>query len=618
MKRRDFVKLSSGLAAAAGALGVPRSALAGDKPAPPPPWPMPALANAPGELRSGDVYDYVIVGSGYGGAINAARIGEAFASELGSGKLKACVLERGREILPGQFPQTFSKVVKDVLVQGSGLLDSTHILKNPLGLLEFHINDEMFVMVGQGLGGTSLINSNLAVEPDDDLFDEKLPDGTYRWPAELRAEYHNDSDPSRPSMKPYYDRARAMLGLQQIPKDRLPLKTRRMMESIEAIGGKGAFVDLAVNFLPDGTPNPAGVPLNQCAQCGDCITGCNYGAKQTVYTNYLPYAKARGVKMFTEVRVDIVVKRGPSDYELRVRRNGKKKEVIHAKNVIIAAGALGSPEILLRSAQAGGIPVSAQLGKRFSANGDLMTMAYATDQRCDTLGFGTRTGERARIKTGPEMDYVEDGRVVKDPVTGEWKPRPLRERFWIMNGVFPSALVKVLGKVFTFTKLDEDALRDMIDPKIDGKLNRSMLYLGDAHDNADAELGLDPKDGRIRVYWPQYKDDPSFKILDARMREHTKANGGTFVYPDPLAQLGRGLTVHPLGGCVMGETRSSGAVDHRGRVFDPSDPSDLNAVHEGLYVSDGSIVPDSIGVNPFLTIAALSERIAEFIVKGRH
>jgi cholesterol oxidase len=611
MKRRDFMKLSGGLAATAGVIGVPVSVRAGDKPEPPPVWPSPALADDPRGLRSGDTYDYVIVGSGYGGAINAARIGEAFASELGSGQLKACVLERGREIIPGKFPQTLSKVAGEVLVQGSGALDAFHLLRNPLGLMEFHINDEMFVMVGQGLGGTSLINSNLAVEPDPELFEEKLPDGTYRWPAEIRGI----------SLQPYFDRARAMLGLQQIPKERLPQKTRRMMESTEAIGGKGSFVDLAVSFLPDGTPNPAGIPLNQCTRCGDCITGCNVGAKQTVYTNYLPYAKARGVKMFTQTSVNVIVKRGANDYELRLERRLHKdtdrvsKSVIYAKNVIVAAGALGSPGLLLRSAKAGGLAVSPQLGQRFSANGDLMTMAYATDQRCDTLGFGTRGGARAEIKTGPEMDYVEDGRVMKDPSTGEWKPRPLRERFWIMNGVFPSALVGALGKLFAFKKLDEEALSDLVDPKIDGPFNRSMLYLGDAHDNADAELALDPKDGRVRVYWPQFKDDPAFKILDARMREHTKANGGTFVYPTPLNELGRGITVHPIGGCVMGETRNSGAVDHAGRVYDPTDPTDLNAVHPGLYVSDGSIVPDSIGVNPYFTIAALAERIAEMIVK---
>ena len=246
-----------------------------------------------------------------------------------------------------------------------------------------------------------------------------------------------------------------------------------------------------------------------------------------------------------------------------------------------------------------------------------MTMAYDTKQRCDTLGFGTRTGARAKIRTGPEMDFVEDGRVVKDPATGEFKPRPLRERYWIMDGVFPSALVKAMGKIFAFTKPDESSLSDFIDPKIDGQLNRSMLYLAEAHDRADADLGLDPKDGRIRVYWPQLQDDPAFKIVDARMRQHAKVSGGTFVYPNPLTNYGRGMTVHPLGGCVMGENRSSGAVDHRGRVYDPTDPNDLNAVHEGLYVSDGSIIPDSLGVNPFLTISALSERIAEFIVKGR-
>jgi cholesterol oxidase len=289
--------------------------------------------------------------------------------------------------------------------------------------------------------------------------------------------------------------------------------------------------------------------------------------------------------------------------------------VIYARNVIVAAGALGTPEILLRSAKAGGLRVSPILGKRFSANGDLMAMSYGGSQRTDTLGFGTRTGDRAKIKTGPEMDYVEDGRVIKDPVTGEWKPRPLRERYWIMDGVFPSALVRAMGKLFTFRKLDEAAIADFANPKVDGQLNKSMLYLGDAHDNADAELELDKK-GRVKVSWPGFKNDPAFKILDKRMRELSAANEGSYLYPNPLTEFGRGMTVHPLGGCVLGETRETGAVDHRGRVYDSSRP-DRAAVHEGLYVSDGSLLPDSLGINPFLTISALSERIADFITGKR-
>src|SRR4051794_22591494 len=124
MKRRDFLKSSTVLAGATAAMSVPGAVQAGDKPAPPPVWPSPALATDPSELRSGDTWDYVIIGSGYGGAINAARIGDVFADELHAGKLKACVLERGREIVPGHFPQTLGRILKDVAVTGNGAIDA--------------------------------------------------------------------------------------------------------------------------------------------------------------------------------------------------------------------------------------------------------------------------------------------------------------------------------------------------------------------------------------------------------------------------------------------------------------------------------------------------------------
>jgi cholesterol oxidase len=139
-----------------------------------------------------------------------------------------------------------------------------------------------------------------------------------------------------------------------------------------------------------------------------------------------------------------------------------------------------------------------------------------------------------------------------------------------------------------------------------------MVYLGMGHDAGDGVLVLDPK-GRVRLLWKQDGDREIFTTIDAEMRGHTAALGGTY-FPS-AAVLGQKLvTVHPLGGCIMGADADSGVVDHRGRVFDPADGA--TAVHPGLFVADGSIIPTSVGINPLLTIAALAERIAAGITQN--
>ncbi len=153
-----------------------------------------------------------------------------------------------------------------------------------------------------------------------------------------------------------------------------------------------------------------------------------------------------------------------------------------------------------------------------------------------------------------------------------------------------------------------------IDPRLEGgALNYTLLYLVMGHDDAGGRIALHPltKEGQVR--WPGVGDQAIFRRMNDLQLAHATVLGSTYI-ENPLWGFtpARTLTtVHPLGGCPMGEDAARGLVNDRGQVYD-----EQGNLHEGLHVADGSIVPTSIGVNPFLTISALSERIADQLITG--
>jgi cholesterol oxidase len=525
------------------------------------------LRNHIGELPHG--CDVVVVGSGYGAGACATRLAQAGA--------KVVILERGREFVRGQFPKN-----------GRELLQETQYDRGPLaggnatGLFDFRISGDLNVLVGCGLGGTSLINANVSIQPDERLWADDA------WPEEIRKAYAGDE------MRKYFGRAREVLRPAAYPDKRKP--PPKMTNLAMAAGGvSGAkFHRAEVN-----------VDWSACTGCGDCVTGCNHGAKLTVPMTYLPLAKQAGAQIFTECRVTHVE---PS-WKVHFEHAGKHHE-LQTRAVILGAGALGSPEILLRSARAG-LELSRQVGRRFSGNGDAIAFGYNCNKTMDSVGWGTG---RARGRTvGPTITGVVDLR----------EGRPWKEGVIIEEGAFPSGMAKALrpalqlaaGLVGQETQhgfghwMRErwDELLDLIWTTARGALNRSELYLMMGHDGADGRLELDDED-KVRVVWPELRARALFARQDADARALTTQLGGMHV-KDPLwtKALDKDLiTVHPLGGAVMGKDADGGACDHAGRVFRGS-----GGVWEGLYVADGAILPTSLGVNPLLTITALAERVAE-------
>ncbi|HSE05341.1 MAG TPA: GMC oxidoreductase [Methylomirabilota bacterium] len=515
-------------------------------------------------------FDVLIVGSGYGGAVCAARLAAARRSGVRIG-----LLERGREWVPGTFPAhltSFNPLARRPSWMGERLS------RNPLGLYGFYDQGDVEVIVGSGLGGTSLINCAVAIEAEAAVFKQPA------WPPELR---------DKRDLRRYYRRARRMLAARATPEDRFPLKLQVHLATAAALRARGEWtapaypVELAVTFAA--RANGQGMRQQGCVQCGDCVTGCNVGAKNSLDMNYLPLAWAEGTEMFTRVEVErIETVDGLHRVHYLQRPDGGRVEErgsVTARLLILAAGALGSTEILLRSRRRNGLAVSDWLGRGFSANGNYL--GFADYQWADPAVF-TNSGGLGIAQGAPETPV---GTAIQGAIDFREPGRPMHRRVVFEDLAHPSAHAPGV------------ALLMLAD------LNRAITLLGCGHDTASGEIRLEGNG--IVVRWPDYDRQPSHTEMVARMRQYADAQGGRFKPFTPA----RNYTAHPLGGCRMATTAKDGVVDHRGRVFDPSPGAGGQAVHPGLYVVDGSIVPTALGNNPLLTITALAERVAELIVR---
>jgi len=532
-------------------------------------------------------YDAIVVGSGYGGGVAASRL-----ARIG---LKVAVLERGREFALGTFPDTMEEATAELQYT----LGDRRIGRR-LGLYDLHLGRDMHVLTGCGLGGTSLINANVSLPPDPRVWEDP------RWPPAMLAE---------DTLEEGFRRATRMLRPVPYP-DTVPLDKRaRLQSAADAFGTQMSTVPINVTFAQ--SVNTAGIEQPACTLCGDCCSGCNVGAKNTVQMTYLPDAVRHGAQIFTEATVSYVRKEGEgwrvffTPTRNRRDRFGQPERSVAASIVVLGAGALGSTEILLRSRQEG-LAVSDRLGDGFTGNGDVLAFAYNGDEPVNAVGVGHPPRSGA-APPGPCITGAIDLRA----------SRRLEEGMIIEEGVLPSGLAEILPATFSvasrlFGKDTDTGLIDTVQEqarRLDsvllgawrGAMHNTQTFLVMAHDDGKGRIVMNGDD--IQVDWPGVAGQRVFKDIEANLIKAAGASGATYIRnPIQNTFLGKNLiTVHPLGGCVIGLDRTQGVVDDTARVFDAASP-DPQAVHRGLYVCDGSIIPRPLGVNPLLTITALSER----------
>lgn len=526
-------------------------------------------------------FDAIVVGSGFGGSVTAARLAEA--------GWKVLVLERGRRWTPDKMPRgPGDDWIYDI--------DEPH---KQNGWLDYRWFGDMSVAMGAGVGGGSLIYGNVSIIPPRSTFDK-------HWPREIRYD----------DLQPYYRTVGEVLNVQEMPLDQVPLRFHAMKKGAEAVGAADKFqlVPLAVTFDPAWKRNVdrpydddksrkfinrQGREQGTCNHCGFCCSGCHLKAKNTLDLNYLAIAENHGAEILA-LHITSSVEKIEGGYRVHAENLAdKKRQAVSftASRVILSAGSLGSTEILLRSRdEKKFLPdVSPALGQGWSSNGDFLTFSSHEEEMLPTrsptiscaINFLEDEGyEGAKI-------FVEDGALGDVPVA--YLTQALKSaRRWTGTSLGKRLLNFLIRKVSNINTASHTVawFAQSVDASNGHmRLKRSWLHFGRT---------------RLHLDWDIKPSEGNFEKVNKLHKKLAAANKPKRITTLFTWKLLRDLTTpHPLGGCRMADSAADGVVDHRGEVFG----------YPGLYVADGSIIPYALGINPSRTIAALAERNAEIMLK---
>ncbi|MCZ4578704.1 GMC family oxidoreductase [Gordonia amicalis] len=528
---------------------------------------MSGSSNDPSQHPSADpddTADVIVVGSGFGGAVSALRLAE-------QGR-RVLVLEQGRRHSP-----------EDLLAART---DPRKYLWMPeLGLKGFfwqRVLRHVGIIGGAGVGGGSIVWAGVLLEPKEEFFtDPAWPEVVDGWRAQLTAHYRT---------------AARMLGRETT---RFVGEMDRHLETTAEKMGAGQTYGPTPMAIWFGAPGEEGVTVPDpffdgegpdrtgCRLCGACLIGCPYGSKNTLDLNYLWLAKRRGVRISPDTRVETVAAMPEGGYEVRTADG----EVLRAAEVVLAAGVLGTVELLFRSREQGLLPhVSPRLGHGVRTNSEAITAVLADDPNADLTRGPTISSEFYP----DEATHVTQNRYV-----GGWHMR--LQLGPLIDGEVPSrrrrAALAELGR-HPFRQLRLMTARNFIE----------RLSVFTVMQNVENE---------IRLVMDRSPVTPWRRVLRSRTggaapapsylpqanevaRRFAESVGGR-----PLNLLlesvgGKSITAHVLGGAAMGTDASDGVIDTDHQVFG----------HPGLYVVDGSSIPANVGVNPSLTITAMAERFA--------
>ena len=510
------------------------------------------------------VYDAIVVGSGYGGGVAASRL-----ARMG---LRVAVLEQGRWWRPGDFPVTAKARRRTTRLTGR-----SPRLGDPAGLYYMSIGNGLTVFGASGLGGGSLINAGVTLRPDLDLLRK------FGWPTDVTGDG---------LLTEGLARAETMLGVAPAPEPERFAKYAGMRRLAQASGLEASLPPMTTSHRP--VVNAAGVMQYGCRNCGDCWSGCNLGAKNTVGVTYIADAQNHGASVHCETRVLSISKR-ESGWEVAVddpSRPGPARRT-SAPILVLAAGTLGTNELLLRARERG-LALSPRLGESFSANGDDLVVAFGLDQPVNAVATGfPPQAPRGRPLVGPHSMALIDLGDADGPL-------------FVHDGTM-LRMMAAMSPLDDLLRFKFRSAARLLWQGIDGdELSRTQLLYVVGTDDAGGRLSL-AKD-RVVVNWPGYSTSAALVRGEAKVRALIERAGGK-CDPNPFtlpAFGGNRIIAHPLGGCGMGETAVTGVVAPDGRVWDPGQGP--MGVHEGLYVCDGAAIPSAVGVSPLLTITALSER----------
>jgi cholesterol oxidase len=510
-------------------------------------------------------YDVVVIGSGFGGSVSALRL-----TEKG---YRVGVLEAGRRFADHEFART-SWHLRDYLF--APLLGCT-------GILRITPFPDVVVVTGAGVGGGSLGYGNTLYEPSDAFFADPQWAGITDWKAELA---------------PYYDQAKRMLGVTTNPWTSPADEVMRQVAEDLGVGHTYHPTSVGV-FFGDEDTEPGtrvadpffgglGPDRHTCRHCGECLTGCRYGAKNTLVKNYLYLAEKAGATVHPLTTVTEVRPLPGGGYACSCVHTTQRwrKRVFTAEQVVFAAAALGTQRLLHRMRDRRILPrLSSRLGVLARTNSEAV-LAARTTRRDAAYHRGVAISSSFHPDEVTHVEPVRYGKgsnllgllgtVLVDPVPG--KPRwwvGIKElvrrrrqllalhhpRHWSEQTIALLVMQSLDNSVTTYTRR--------------GPFGRRML----------TKQGI----GEPNPTWIPAGHDVVRRIAD---RIGGIASGG---WND---LFNRPLTGHFIGGCVIGDSPETGVIDPYQRVYG----------HPGLHVMDGSAVSANPGVNPSLTITAQAER----------
>jgi cholesterol oxidase len=516
-------------------------------------------------------YDWIVVGSGFGGSVAALRLAEK--------GYRVAVLECGRRFGDDDFAKSAWNLRRYFWMPRIGLR----------GIFRMTVFKDVFVVSGNGVGGGSLGYANTLYRARPAFFTDRQWDGLEEWEAELR---------------PHYDTAERMLGVADY--EGMTAADELLKEYGEQLGVGDTFSHTRVGifFGPPGreVADPYfggdGPARTGCVRCAACMIGCRYGAKNTLVKNYLWFAEGLGVEVIPERHVTRIAPLGAADgsdgYEVVTEHPGawlrKNQRTFTARGVVVAAGALGTNKLLAECRHSGALPrISPRLGHVVRTNSESIQAVTAPD---DSRDFSKAVAISSSIYPEPDT-HIE--------VVGYGRNGDAISRLFTMMTGEGTRVTRPLKWLGAMARHPLRTLRLVLWPV--GWSRRTVILL--VMQSLDTAMRLVPKRrllGRgIRLQTEQDPQRPNPTFIPAAeqaARWFAKRIGGVAQSGLTESALNIPTTAHILGGAVIGATAEEGVVDSAHRVFG----------YENLLITDGAAVPANPGVNPSLTITALAER----------
>ena len=512
-------------------------------------------------------FDVVVIGSGFGGSVAALRLREKGYS--------VAVIEAGRRFKDKDFPKTSWRLRRFLFFPRLGLT----------GIQRIHALPDVMVLAGAGVGGGSLVYANTLYTPPDSYFNDPQWNSITDWKSELT---------------PWYDLAHRMLGVTENPY--FSHSDAAMKDAADEMGVGHTFKMAPLGiYFGDGTNKSVKDPFfgglgpdrNGCTQCGACMTGCRFNAKNTLPKNYLGLAESAGAEVFPLHTVTQIAQSADGSWQIKTRKSTSwfgTTKTFTAREVVVAAGTYNTQKLLHTMKGQGILPkLSAMLGKLSRTNSEALTGALMPTRDIDFSDGSAITSsffpddhthvEPVRYGKGSNLmgllqTVMTDGFVAKD-----------RRRQW-RREIFKNP--KLIIRILNVKRWSE----------------RTVIAL--VMQNVDSSLAVSGKKGIFgwRLTSKNDSNKPNATYIPAAnevVRHIAKKHGGIAGghYGD---LVNAPFTAHFVGGCVIGKDVDNGVIDPYHRVWN----------YPTLHIVDGSSVTANLGVNPSLTITAQAERAFSF------